>query len=1051
MAITAWCWFPAPERCLTNYPGNVPIFSYVTNGTLWFGNSFDPVISTNSRFVSISQPFGVTVDGSGNIFDSELGTNVVRRITGTALSAPAAPPDVPLPAYSGPAGIVLDNENSALFVAMTANNAVDVLDLADNATSVFLNSSNALSHPVDVAVDGSDDLYVLNRAGGTNGFILEFDLFGNLLATNAVNLNLPAAMTLDSSGNMLVAESGGTILSIAAGSNTVSTVATVTNAGVQLAGIALFSDGTIVVSDAGKQVLWQINPVTKVVSLFTGQLGSPGTTLGSTSFAKFNQPHQLKLAAGNLLVTADTGNNRLVVVNRSGSVTNVLISTNADIWFGLPNDPITSSSPDFVPMVSPFGVAVGTGGGVFASETYYDDIRELLDTGLSQLSSGGGSTGTGTNLVVIAPTITPDSGYYPMGQTLLVQSPAPQVFYTTDGSNPTTNSSSVTISDNVGYIPWFNSTNDLTKLRAISVAGLTNASAVVSGVSVSAANIGVPSDYNPELYAGIGSSIVVPVVCNLAPGQQIESYQFLVEIAPPNNPNTPVISPLSIIPTNDFVPLVTAAQTGFVATNTIVPFSLGITNGLEIFAVGSGTHILFQNYAVVALLEVQIPYFASQGDTYAISVVIPSATADAYNTPVMLTPMPPMTIVVTNLPYLVGDSASPLGDWYNAGTFGDGNLDNPDVNQVFDAASGLRVPYSFTDVYNAMDAYPPDSAGFVGGDGELRFLDWYTVLQRSLGLDPDNWDREWSADGLLIDFSTNLVSHALTEPVTKLTKNLSEINTNAPWYRQVLLGAASVSDAAANSTVYVPVYAQLADGASLSGLQFRAVVTPQGEAPPLTMAPELDLASGVPSPLLTQSFKAGETAFGWTLGSFDFASRSSNLVGWVTFTVPTNALTGQMYQVSLLNADGAPNPTNEYNFETRSATVAVNTSAPPATICSDEWKVHFFGSTTNPAAADNADPDGDGVPNWMEFLAGTDPTNPQSKLQLAGNLAKTSGPMELSWLTAPGRAYAVQWNNNLAGGAWQTLGSVSGNGYTTNCADLTLTNSTRYYRLSVLP
>jgi hypothetical protein len=59
--------------------------------------------------------------------------------------------------------------------------------------------------------------------------------------------------------------------------------------------------------------------------------------------------------------------------------------------------------------------------------------------------------------------------------------------------------------------------------------------------------------------------------------------------------------------------------------------------------------------------------------------------------------------------------------------------------------------------------------------------------------------------------------------------------------------------------------------------------------------------------------------------------------------------------------------------------------------------------------------------------------------------------MELSWLTAPGRAYAVQWNNNLAGGAWQTLGSVSGNGYTTNCADLTLTNSTRYYRLSVLP
>ena len=59
-------------------------------------------------------------------------------------------------------------------------------------------------------------------------------------------------------------------------------------------------------------------------------------------------------------------------------------------------------------------------------------------------------------------------------------------------------------------------------------------------------------------------------------------------------------------------------------------------------------------------------------------------------------------------------------------------------------------------------------------------------------------------------------------------------------------------------------------------------------------------------------------------------------------------------------------------------------TAPPATICSDEWKIRFFGSTTNPAAADNADPDGDGVPNWMEFLAGTDPTSALSKFQLTG-------------------------------------------------------------------
>ena len=166
------------------------------------------------------------------------------------------------------------------------------------------------------------------------------------------------------------------------------------------------------------------------------------------------------------------------------------------------------------------------------------------------------------------------------------------------------------------------------------------------------------------------------------------------------------------MPNNDFLPLVTAAQSGYLASNTAVPYSYGVTNGLEFYALGSGDALLFQNYAVIGLLEVQIPYEANVGDTYALQVFYPSATADAYNTPVTLTPLSGMTILVTNLPYLVGDSASACGSWYNAGTFGDGNLDNSDVNQAFYAASGLRVPYSFSDVFDAMDAYPIGFGGF---------------------------------------------------------------------------------------------------------------------------------------------------------------------------------------------------------------------------------------------------------------------------------------------------------------------------------------------------
>ena len=118
-------------------------------------------------------------------------------------------------------------------------------------------------------------------------------------------------------------------------------------------------------------------------------------------------------------------------------------------------------------------------------------------------------------------------------------------------------------------------------------------------------------------------------------------------------------------------------------------------SGLQIYAIGDGTHVLFQHYAVVALLEVQIPLNANPGDTYSVNVLYPSATSDGYNQNVPLTPMAQVTITVTNIPYTVGDTAGGLGSWYNAGTFGDENLDNSDVNQAFDAASGLRSALRF--------------------------------------------------------------------------------------------------------------------------------------------------------------------------------------------------------------------------------------------------------------------------------------------------------------------------------------------------------------------
>ena len=279
------------------------------------------------------------------------------------------------------------------------------------------------------------------------------------------------------------------------------------------------------------------------------------------------------------------------------------------------------------------------------------------------------------------------------------------------------------------------------------------------------------------------------------------------------------------------------------------------------------------------------------------------------------------------------------GGWYNAGEFGDSDLDNSNVNLAFNAALGMRVPYAFSDVFNAMDAYPVDAAGFVGGDGQIRFLDWNVILQRSLRMDTNNWARAWSTSGNLVDVPTTLTDSQGTVEAAKRRSPSAW-----PWYRQALVGGVSLGNAVPGEEVSMPVYVKLANGAALSGIQFRAVVTPQSGAPPLAQAPQFYPAAGVPGPTLQQSLRASDTGFGWALGNFGYLPGSSNFLGWVTFTIPATAPSGRTYSVSFANVDGAPDLTTQYDLETRSAYVTVGGAAPPPSICSDEWKIHFFGS-----------------------------------------------------------------------------------------------------------
>jgi len=114
------------------------------------------------------------------------------------------------------------------------------------------------------------------------------------------------------------------------------------------------------------------------------------------------------------------------------------------------------------------------------------------------------------------------------------------------------------------------------------------------------------------------------------------------------------------------------------------------------------------------------------------------------------------------------------------------------------------------------------------------------------------------------------------------------------------------------------------------------------------------------------------------------------------------------------------------------------------------WAQHY-GLPTD-GSADFLDPDGDGMNNWKEWIAGTDPTNALSFLQMMppSPSTNTSG-MVVTWNSVFGKNYFIQRAANLTKNAFSTIQTnVPGSSGTTSYLDTTATNTGPYfYRVGV--
>ncbi len=94
----------------------------------------------------------------------------------------------------------------------------------------------------------------------------------------------------------------------------------------------------------------------------------------------------------------------------------------------------------------------------------------------------------------------------------------------------------------------------------------------------------------------------------------------------------------------------------------------------------------------------------------------------------------------------------------------------------------------------------------------------------------------------------------------------------------------------------------------------------------------------------------------------------------------------------------------------------------------DVWETNHFGNTfgTNFALVlPGADPDGDGMINRDEYIAGTNPTNALSLLNIVLTAIPLSGTNVLQFVAQANVSYSVQSRSNLAAAAWINFTNIT--------------------------
>ena len=278
--------------------------------------------------------------------------------------------------------------------------------VAGNGSENASATSAQLSEPFGVAVDGRGNLYIADRANHRIRKMSPSGLISTVAGTGEVGysgdggpatcarLYSPFGVAVDSSGNLYIADFGNCRIRKVNPSGIISTVAGNGSYGYGGDGgpataavlnypldVAVDSIGNLFIADRSNNRIRKVSPsgiITTVAG--TGAYGYSGDSGPATS-ARLNFPHNVAVDGKGNLFIADTQNNRVRRVDRSG-----IISTIAGTGYGgYSGDGGQATSAQ---LAFPYSILVDNSGNLFIADNYNHRIRKVNPSGVISTVAG---------------------------------------------------------------------------------------------------------------------------------------------------------------------------------------------------------------------------------------------------------------------------------------------------------------------------------------------------------------------------------------------------------------------------------------------------------------------------------------------------------------------------------------------------------------------------------------------------------------------------------------------------------------------------------------